>query len=109
MEERLKAWSAKGMRVAQFGEWVVYGVRYESEDGELAWHTTSYPNDNPVHDFWVIDGKFRSLVVHYMYNITYENRFCVGDVVPGVDPDEKDSVLRAIEKWEAEERENARV
>lgn len=102
MEPEMKRWVSKGLKVAQVGDWAVYGVRYESEDGEIAWHTSSYPNDNPIHHFWVMNGALHAVAIHYMYNMTYENRIWIGDVVANVSTDERDAVLQAIAKWETE-------
>lgn len=99
MGEEMKVWEPQGVKVAQVGEWVVYGVCYKSEFGEHAWHTTSYPSENPIHDFWVADGEFRAMAIHYMYNLTYENRIWIGDVVH-VAPDERKAVEHAVAKWE---------
>ena len=99
MAEELERWDPKGVRIAQVGDWAVYGVGYENENGKIAWHTTSYPNENPIHHFWVMDGKFRSMAIHYMYNLTNENRIWIGNEVE-IDGGEKKAIEHAIAKWE---------
>jgi len=92
----------------QFGEWVVYGFKYRNEEGQIAWHTMSHPNENPVHDFWVVEGKFHAVSIHYAYKMTNETRIETYGIID-VSPDEKKAILDAIAKWEQEDAEGLRT
>ena len=105
--EDLKAWKQISRHLETFGEYVVYGFRYRSEDGELAWHTMSYPNENPIHDFWIFNGEFHAMTMHFFYKMTPETRVSIGGIVSNIDPAEKSALLEAIAKWESEDANQA--
>ena len=87
-----------------FGEWTVYGFQYENGRGERGWHTTSWKRD-PIHDFWVQNGKFYEISIHYAYRDGDEMLMQIYGEVSSVSPEEKKVVLDAIEKWEKQDAE----
>jgi hypothetical protein len=88
---------------ARFGDYIVQGFKYQSENGEFGWHTTSWPGENPIHDFWVSGQELYHVTMHYLYRGTNENRMELRGLAEGVSPAEKRAVLDAISFWESTE------
>jgi hypothetical protein len=100
MEEWTREKSYKGA----YGSFVVTGTKYLGPRGEAGWHTTSWPNDNPIHHFWVLDSTFHQIVVNiFDPDFGHRNTFRVGSIVENLSPAEEKAVLDAIEDWEKRE------
>ena len=57
----IEEWTREEFRKGVHNGFIVHGFRYRGPCGEVAWHTTSWPNANPVHDFFVMDGEFHAI------------------------------------------------
>ena len=55
------------------GNYIVEGIKYIGPHGEIGWHTTSWPNDNPIHHYWVVGSDFRSFTMH-LFDPNFEER-----------------------------------
>jgi hypothetical protein len=104
MSVNLKRLELVSQHQGHFGKYIVFGFEYQSENGEIGWHTTSLTHDSPAHDFWVSSGgEFHAVNIHLSYSFTYETPIEAQEVAPYIDPDEKKAILDAIALWEAEE------
>ena len=54
-------WTREQFHKGVYEDFVVHGFRYRGPRGETGWHTTSWPNANPIHDFFVMDGEFHQI------------------------------------------------
>jgi hypothetical protein len=96
----VEEWMREEFRKGVYDDFVVYGIRDRGPRGEVGWHTTSWPNANPVHDFFVIDGEFHSLGGNlFDPQFGYRHSFLLGGIVEVADA-ERQSVLKAIRAWE---------
>ncbi len=75
-----------------FGKYVVMGIQYQNELGELGWHIRSA--STVTHPYWVQNGQFN--------RVTFRERAV--DIHEQASPtsEERAAVLAAIAKWEAE-------
>jgi hypothetical protein len=97
----IEEWTHEKFRKGVYGDFIVYGIKYIGPRGEVGWHTTSWPNNNPIHDFWVIDSTFHHITGHiFDPQFGGRNSFVIGDVVENIDPAEYKAVMDAIEDWE---------
>jgi hypothetical protein len=92
-----KSWGIPTPFQGIFGGFNVIGMKYVAEDGEVGWHTTSWPDGNPTHDYW-FDGQFHEMSMHLMHRLTNENLIEIYGVVK-VEQEEKTAILEAIAKW----------
>lgn len=83
-----------------FGSYNIIGMRYVAPDGDIAWHTTSWPGSDPIHSYWITNGDFRHVTMHYMYQGSDRNLVDVRDIAE-VNDAEKKAILEAIQQWEA--------
>lgn len=97
---KLKKLELKSHHHGYFGDYFVQGFRYADADGEIAWHTISYSNNSHIHHFWVANGEFLAVSIHYGYNSPDEMRIETHGSISNVNPDEKKAVLDAIAEWE---------
>lgn len=74
MQEGLtKNWEKKKRGVGVFGQYTVNGFWYEDQAGETGWHITAWPQNSPIHDYWVSGTTFYSMSkmsIHYFYKMT---------------------------------------
>ena len=96
----VEEWMREEFRKGAYDDFVVYGIRYRGPRGEAGWHTTSWPNANPVHDFFVMDGEFHSFSGNlFDPQVGFRHSFFLGGIVEVADP-EREAVLKAIRAWE---------
>ncbi len=93
-----RGWKQINRRITSFEHYVVTGIQFESPPGERGWQVMAWPHVDPVHDYWVEDGKLYRIKL----NLDPTRLFEVFDEAPNVDPAEKEAVLQAIAKWESE-------
>jgi hypothetical protein len=93
-----KSWGYPTAYRGVFDNFIVHGAKYVAEDGEVAWHTTSWPGENPTHDFWVVNGQFHLASFHYLHQLTNDTRIEAYGVVD-VEPEEKAAILQALAEW----------
>jgi hypothetical protein len=94
-----KTWESKGHRKGTFEGYNVMGFQYEDQAGEIGWHTKSWKlGFDPVHDFWVADGVFYSMRIHYFYQGRNTQIEIIGPITD-LDASERSAVLMAISEW----------
>jgi hypothetical protein len=100
MEEWTQETSFKGV----YGGFFVTGTKYLGPRGEAGWHTTSHPNNNPIHHFWVLDSTFHQFIIP-IFDPDFGNRSTsrIGSLVEDLNPAEGKAVRDAIEDWEKRE------
>lgn len=100
MAEDGKLWKAKPPGCGgTFDDYSVQGTKYESMDGEIAWHITTWKDDPPVRDYWVARGKFYGMSIHYWYTPVGDSHVEILDEIKVVGPKERKAVFDAIEAW----------
>lgn len=96
----VEEWTRDQFRKGVYGDYVVYGVCYRGPRGECGWHTTSWPNANPIHDFFVMDEEFHAFGGNlFDPQFGYRHSFHLGEIVD-VEEAERQAVLSAIRAWE---------
>jgi hypothetical protein len=99
-EELNRGWKQSGHFSGIFDEYVVQGFKYVGPTGEVGWHTASWPTGDPIHNFWVCEGKF------YRIGVRLAALRSTGPVIEIFEPSddlnlaEQSAVLAAIETWE---------
>jgi hypothetical protein len=97
-EQATKSWEYTTAYQDTFGDYIVTGAKYVAEDGEVAWRTSSWPNENPVHNYWVSNGQIHDACFHYLYrntNQTLIEIFGLADVCA----EEKKAIIHALDRW----------
>jgi hypothetical protein len=97
----MEEWTRGEFHNGVFGGYIVYGFKYLGPNGQDGWHTTSWPNANPIHDYWVVNSIFRHISMH-IFDPQFGNRNSMksGEIAEGVDDAERQAVLDAIQHWE---------
>lgn len=96
----VEEWTREQFRKGAFDGFVVHGFRYRGPRGEIGWHTTSWPNANPIHDYFVMDGDFHTFGGNlFDPQFGYRHSFYLGGIVE-VEDAERQAVLKAIRAWE---------
>ena len=52
------------------------------------------------HDYWISDGVFYSMRIHYFYELTNRTLIEIFGAIADLDPEEKSAVLEAVGDWE---------
>ena len=87
----------------QLGRFEVIGVRYTNDKGEVGWHIMSCPNQNPIHDYWVVDSDFRGIATHIFDPAAGgKNTMTIWELDEPVEATEGAAILGAIAKWETD-------
>ena len=101
MNDKIEAWRIRaGGKVGQFGDFTVQGFPYERDDGERAWHISTWGEYRTVRSYWVSHQKFYGVVIHF--GDLGGNRIEIYGEVEKLPDEEKGAVLDAIKKWESE-------
>lgn len=95
-------------RMGVFGDYQLVGLLYGNDRGGRAWHIKQI-NENPVKDYCVQGGKFFSIKIDVPLGGPIGMRLERGDLILDMSEDERRTILDAIAKWEAHERQNPRV
>jgi hypothetical protein len=101
MEEATnQGWMQEGRFYGFYSGYTVQGLKYSNARGETAWHTTSWPKRDPIHDFWVSGKNFHRVAVHPVGVRAIGSKIEVFEVVEDVATSERKAVLEAIQAWE---------
>jgi hypothetical protein len=93
-----KAWKPTKLGVRGANGYQIWGIRYEEvATGEIAWQITIHPKG---HAYWVSRGEFFSVSMDLFHNFTNTTLVQVRGTIMGLDLEEKESVLAAIERWQ---------
>jgi hypothetical protein len=101
MSEEMKPLKRLSHRMGVFANYQMYGFQYEGENGQRAWHITSWrSNHNPVKNYWVADRQFFAMSVSI--GCDYENHTLLQTfgLVTDMKEEEKQAILNAICEWE---------
>lgn len=89
-----------------FDAYTVQGFPYEGNDGDRAWHISTWGEYLPVKSYWVSHQKFLRVMIHF--DGIGGNRIETYGEVGELPNAEKIAVLKAIEKWENEHDESGK-
>jgi hypothetical protein len=99
-DELQQEWKQAGRFYGVYGGYTVQAFKYVASDGEVGWHTTSWPMRDPIHDFWVSGTNFHRMTLHLMNpTANHRNTLEILGIVENVDPKERKAVLEAIQDW----------
>ena len=96
-------WQRAGSFVGTFEGYIVQGFKYESDNGEPGWFTMSWPQRDPVHNFWVTGSEFYRATIYPAGEMSSRQRVELFDLVTDVTPQERKAVLAAIKQWETDQ------
>ena len=92
-------WRENGQYSGDFHGYTVNGLKYISPAGEVGWHITSWPMQEPIHSFWVQGSIFYQAdieVDEFLAGLYSAN---IHEQVEDVEQAEQKAVLAAIELW----------
>src|SRR5882757_5358285 len=85
-----------------YGNYIVWVFKYIGPHGEVGWHTKSWPNDNPIHDFWIVGSEYRSFGMNlFDPNIEQRHSALIGVILEDVNLEERQVILNAIDNWQS--------
>jgi hypothetical protein len=97
----MEQWTREdGLYKAEHGGYFVTGTRYFGPRGEIGWHTSSYPFENPIHAFFVVDSVFQNIAMRIENSWNGHPSFNLLGVAENVSEAEHNAVLGAIKIWE---------
>ena|ERR1039458_5787903 len=83
-----------------FNDFSVNGIQYETSAAELGWLIQAWPGRDPVHTYWVTNGKFYGAKVDVFSIPNNELQIEKFDEVQEVADEERKAVRSAITEWE---------
>jgi hypothetical protein len=106
MPDELRGFETKSRHNGVFGDYTIFGRRYEFEDGRTSWDIGSRETaDTPVEKWYLVTaGEFASFSMQDLCNGTGKSLIHILGVVTDIDPAEKEAILKAITQWEAADR-----
>lgn len=103
MNDEVELWRIRsGGKVGPFDAFTVQGFPYERNDGDRAWHISTWGEYEPVKSYWVSHEKFYRVMIHF--DGIGGNRIETYGEVEKLDDTEKTAVLKAINQWESEQK-----
>ena len=101
MEDQVSSgWKTRAGRAEAFDSYMVLGIEYYLDGEPSCWHITSYPHKDPIHHFWVDQGKFYPVSMHMGLNGRSDKLIEIGAEIINLDDREKGAILTAIRRWE---------
>lgn len=95
--------TSKMKRRGSFGGYTIEGEQYVLETGELGWEiSASLGAGQRSQLYWIKDGGVFNATFSQFDNLTTSNRLQINGPADNMNPEEKQAVLDAIAKWEAE-------
>ncbi len=94
--ERLEKKQTRG---GMFNNFRVQGIQYETSTGEPGWLIKAWPDRDPVHNYWVKNGRFYGVKVDILPILISELQIEKFDEVQDVPEEERKAVLSAITEW----------
>ncbi len=83
-----------------FENYSVFGFQFRVPGGDTAWMTTSWPQQDPVHTFWIRGGQFYLVSNHMGVGGSDYSLIETHGLATDIDPDEARVLRKAIKTWE---------
>lgn len=100
MGDKYENLKRKANKIGMFGDYEMFGYRYERESGKDGWLITAWAKGrDPVRTYWVEEGEFLSARVHYGINLSNLSLVETFSTPPEIAPEARKAIMQAITEW----------